>query len=104
MRSIGLNPTRNELDNMIKLVNMNYSTRNIIIRFWTLSEIDTDLHPPSIDEQPATEPVKDDSKKSTKKVKEKKPKIDFAEFLAFLSRQNITEDTNLEVFLIKGKY
>ena len=39
----------------------------------------------------------DDSKKFTKqKPKEKKPKIDFAEFLAFLSRQNISENTNLE--------
>ena len=93
MRSIGLNPTPTELCHMIH-------------------EIDTDLHPRdeiedvsdvTFSSSTATATTSADQQakdllaaEKKKKKKVKQAKIDFAEFLAFLSRHSIPDHTDLD--------
>lgn len=72
MRSISLNPTNEELDDMI-------------------NEIETDLHE---DFKLKKEVEQENKNDKNKNVKEKKSvaRIDFPEFLAFLARKSIADD------------
>jgi Ca2+-binding EF-hand superfamily protein len=80
MRSISLNPTNEELDDMI-------------------NEIETDLHEDfklkkEVEQENKKEVEKENKNDKNKNKKEKKcvARIDFPEFLAFLARKSITDD------------